>query len=306
MKAMRQTIQLACRWPYLDDLSIELGLFSMKRKTLVIALAAVALGATLLLRGQSGLVSNAETQVNPAVLANQSALRERLFSKYVASLQDAASQPLPPHTLPSWMSVVLNAPAQALTKDFERLGKLPSGEAAITLGQQIEAAITADNAGGYIRALLSTEHPAVERAAISALARAADSRTMLELAGYYGAMEPERRGRILSVLEAAANPAATPGLAAIIAADTDEKRSPLMMSAMYGIANTGTVESVQYLLGLLSTENGEYAVMALERVHSALGVEMIRAAAAGNKDVTPAADNFQGALRRIADSTVRR
>ncbi len=278
----------------------------MKRKSLIIALVAVSLGATLLLRSLPGAVTTTEKRASPAVTENQSALKDNPFSKYVAALQEAVSQPLPSQSLPSWMSVVLNAPAQALTKDFERLGKLPSGEAAITLGQQIEAAITADNAGGYIRALLSTEHPAVERAASSALARAADSQTMIELAGYYGAIEPERRGRILSVLEAAANPASTPGLAAIIAADTDEKRSPLMMSAMYGIANTGTVESVQYLLGLLSTENGEYAVMALERVHSALGVEMIRAAAAGNKDVTPAAENFQGALRRIADSTVRR
>jgi hypothetical protein len=204
-----------------------------------------------------------------------------------------------------WMSVVLSEPAKALTKEFETLRELPSGDAAIALSRQLESAITKANMGGYVQALLTSDNTTVERVALSALARAADSSTLIELASYYGALAPERRGRILSVLEAAENPEAAAGLAAIIAADTSEKRSPLMVSALYGMANAGTMDTVQYLLGQLATDNFEYAVMALERVKSPQGVELIRSAAQGSKDVEQVPVDHLRTLQRIAEGKSR-
>jgi hypothetical protein len=199
----------------------------------------------------------------------------------------------------------LNAPARAAMHEFDHLRDLASGDAAIALGRQLEAAITADNAAGYVQTLLKTDHAAVERSAITALARTADSGLILVLAGQYEAMPPENRGRILQVFEAAANPAAVEGLAGIVAADTSEKRSPLVMSAMYGIANIGTMESVQYLLGQVARGNVDFALMALERVRTPQGIEQIRAAAAGSKDADGIAPAFRPALRRIAEAATK-
>jgi hypothetical protein len=221
---------------------------------------------------------------------------------------DAPASPGAPSAVarpPSALSAPLNAQARAAVQEFDRLRDLPPGDAAIELGRQIEAAITKDNVAGYVQVLLKTDHPAVERSAIAALARAADSPVMLALAGQYGAVAPESRGRILQVLEGAANPAAVEGLAAIYAADLSEKRSPLVMSALHGLANIGTMESVQYLLSQVSPGNAEYALLAMERVRTTQGIEMIRAAAEGSKDAEAIAPAFRPALRRIAEAAAK-
>jgi hypothetical protein len=212
---------------------------------------------------------------------------------------DAPSAAAPPPAAPP---APLNTQARAAMHEFDHLRNLAAGDAAIALGRQIEAGITADNAAGYVQALVKADNAAVERSAIAALARAADSGLILALAGQYGAMPPENRGRILQVFEAAANPAAVEGLAGIVAADTSEKRSPLVMSAMYGIANIGTMDSVQYLLGQVSRGNVDFALMALERVRTPQGIELIRAAGAGSKDADAIAPAFRPALRRIAEA----
>ena len=202
-------------------------------------------------------------------------------------------------SIPGVNGVSTDAAANPTLREFERLSKLPAGDEAIALSKQIEAAISPQNMTSYVQALLVTENTAVERAAITALARTADAATIIELATHYGAIAAEQRGRILQVLEGAQNPEAVKGLADIATADVSEKRSPLMMSALYGIANVGTQDGVQHLLGQLSTGNAEYAVMALERVQSAQGIAMIRAAAEGSKDVQ--ANVYQPALMRIAE-----
>lgn len=195
--------------------------------------------------------------------------------------------------------------ADVIHRDFDRLRVMPPGNDAIALAQQLEAAITPGNTDVYLQALLATDHPAIERVVITALARTGDAAVMLTLAGHYGSTTDTARGRILQVLEAAENPAATSGLSAIVTAETSEKRSPVMMSAMYGIANTGSVDSVQYLLRQLNTDNAEYSVMALERVRSSQGLEMIRQAAEGSKDGQDLAPSLGPALRRIVESSSR-
>lgn len=195
--------------------------------------------------------------------------------------------------------------ADGVLRDFDRLRVMQPGNDAIALAQQLEAAITPGNTDVYVQALLATDHPAIERVVITALARTADAGVMLTLAGHYGSTTDVARGRILQVLEAAENPAATSGLSAIVTAETSEKRSPVMMSAMYGIANTGSVDSVHYLLQQLNTANAEYSVMALERVRSSQGIEMIRQAAEGSKDGQDLAPSLGPALRRIVESSSR-
>ena len=194
----------------------------------------------------------------------------------------------------------LNAQALAAVQAFARLRDLPAGDAAIELGQQLEAGITADNTAGYVQTLLTTQNRAVERAAIAALARSANGAVMQEIAAEYGALPPEQRGRILQVLEGAANPAAWQGLASIAASDTSEKRSPVVMSALSGVANIGSVEAVQYLLSQLTPGNADFALMALRRVRSAQGIEMIRAAAQGSKDTSGLAPGFREALLQLS------
>ncbi len=196
--------------------------------------------------------------------------------------------------------VPLNPQAVAAVQAFARLRDMPAGDAAIELGQQLEAGITADNIAGYVQALLTTQNRSVERAATAALARAADGAVMQELAAEYGALAPEQRGRILQVLEGAANPAAWQGLASIAASDTGEKRSPVAMSALSGVANIGTMEAVQYLLDQLTPGNADFALMALRRVHSPQGIEMIRAAAQGSKDASGLTPGFRDALRQLS------
>lgn len=209
---------------------------------------------------------------------------------------DAPAKPMPRVPLP------LSPQARAALQQFDQLRDMVPGDAAIALGRQLEAGINADNAAGYLQALLKADNPAVERAAIGALGRTADSAMVLALAGEYHELPPEQRGRILQTLEAAANPAAIDGLASIVAADTTEKRSALVMSAMYGIANIGTMDSVRYLLAQVTPGKADFALMALERVHSAQGIEMIRAAGDGSKDADGMAPAFRASLTRIAEA----
>lgn len=209
---------------------------------------------------------------------------------------DAPAKPLPRVVTP------LSEQARAALQQFEQLRGMVPGDAAIALGRQLEAGITPENAAGYVQALVKADNPAVERAAMAALSRAADSGQMLALAGEYSEMPAEQRGRILQTLEGAANPAAVEGLTSIVAADNTEKRSALVMSAMYGIANIGTMDSVKYLLGQVSPGKADFALMALERVRTPQGIEMIRAAGEGSKDADGVAPAFRSALTRIAEA----
>jgi len=194
----------------------------------------------------------------------------------------------------------LSAAARGVAQQLDRLTALPSGDDAITLGHQLAAAATPETATAFREVLLKTTNPAVERVAIAALARTADSALVQALANDYGDLPAEQRGRVLQVLEGAANPAALDGLSGIVAADTSEKRSPLVMSALYGVANLGTMESVDYLLRQSGTDSVDFALMAMERVRTRQGVEQIRAAAAGNKGHEQLSPSLRSNLSRIA------
>jgi hypothetical protein len=213
----------------------------------------------------------------------------------------AASQPTPEARPAAGLAQRTSAEV-AIAQRFERLRALPAGDAAIALGREIEAAYSAENARGYVEALLAVDNPAVERAAMSALARNADGPTLLALADQYGSLPMERRGRILQVLEGAGNPDALPALVTIVSSETHEKRSALFMSAMYGMASVGTMDSINQLLSQLSNGNGDYALMALERVHTRQGVEIIRSAAEGGKDGARVEPAMRPALQRIAQA----
>ncbi len=206
--------------------------------------------------------------------------------------RDAARAPAP--------SGAVTDEARAALGDFERLRSMPAGDAAIELSRGIEDAYTAGKAQTYMQALLSTEHDEVERAAAGALTRQGDADAMRKLADRYGQSNELQRGRILQVLEQASNPQALEGLADIVAADTSERRSAITMSAMVGIANIGTMESVTYLLEQVGAGNHDFALEALQRVGSAQGVEIIRAAAEGSKDAASVPSAFRPALARIA------
>ncbi|MEP7294844.1 MAG: hypothetical protein ABI702_01555 [Burkholderiales bacterium] len=265
---------------------------------LAAAVVAIAGGATLYLAdGRRPTLPQASGEATHPMATPAGALPTAKHDHDHQHDHDAPAAALLPR-----ISAPLNAQARASMQDFDRLRDLAPGDAAIALGRQLEAAITPDNAAGYVQALLKADNAAVERSAIAALARSADSALMIGLAGEYSAMPPEHRGRVLQILEGAANPAATDGLIGIVAADTSEKRSPLVMSAMYGIANIGTMAGVQYLLGQVSPGNADFALMALERVRTPQGIEMIRAAAEGSKDADAIAPAFRPALRRIADA----
>lgn len=209
---------------------------------------------------------------------------------------DAPAKPMPRVDMP------LNAQARAVVQQFDRLRSMVPGDTAITLGRQLEAGMTPENAAGYVQALVQADNPAVERSAMAALARSADSEQILALAGEYSALPPDNRGRILQTLESLANPAAVDGLTSIAAADNTEKRSALVMSAMYGMANIGSMESVQYLLGQLVPGKADLALMALERVHTKQGIEIIRSAGEGSKDADGILPAYRPALTRIAAS----
>ena len=207
---------------------------------------------------------------------------------------DAPAKPMPRVDTP------LNAQARAVVQQFDRLRGLAPGDSAITLGRQLEAGMTPENAAGYVQALVNADNPAIERSAMAALARSAGSEQILALAGEYSVLPPDNRGRILQTLESVANPTAVDGLTRIAAADNTEKRSALVMSAMYGMANIGSMESIQYLLGQLVPGKADLALMALERVHTQQGIEIIRSAGEGSKDAVGVLPAYRPALTRIA------
>lgn len=196
----------------------------------------------------------------------------------------------------------LSSAAQGMAQQINRLMALPAGDEAIALARQLAASATPETAPAFREALLSTTNPAVERVSIAALARTADSALMQALASDYGDLPAEQRGRVLQVLEGAGNPTALDGLSQIVAADTSEKRSPLVMSALYGIASLGTMEGVEYLLRQSTTDTADHALMAMERVHTRQGVELIRAAAAGSKGHEQLTPSLRSNLIRIASA----
>lgn len=198
-------------------------------------------------------------------------------------------------------AATLVATAAEAARQLDRLGALPPGDDAIALGRQLAEGATPGSAPAFRDALLQTRNPAIERVAIAALARTADSAIVQDLARAYGQLPQEQRGRVLQVLEGAGNPAALQGLAAIVEADTSEKHSPLTMSALYGMASLGTVDSVDYLLRQTTTQDTvDLALMALERVRTRQAVAQIRAAAAGSKGLETLSPSMRGNLVRIA------
>lgn len=202
----------------------------------------------------------------------------------------------------------LSAAARDMASELDRLTALPPGDQAIAVGQHLAATATPAQAPAFLEALLRTTDPAVERVAIAALVRTADSAVVQDLAGAYGTLPAEQRGRVLQVLEGVSHPAALDGLTRVIAADTGERRSPVTMSALYGVASVGTMDSVDYLLQQTRTDNLDLALMAMERVRTRQGVELIRAAAAGSKgheQIDPSLRPHLGRIASLAEAQLR-
>lgn len=202
----------------------------------------------------------------------------------------------------------LSAAAQEMARELDRLTALPPGDQAIAIGQHLAATATPAQAPAFLDALLRTTDPAVERVAIAALVRTADSAVVQDLARAYGGLPAEQRGRVLQVLEGVSHPAALDGLTRVIAADTGERRSPVTMSALYGVASVGTMDSVDYLLQQTRTDNLDLALMAMERVRTRQGVELIRAAAAGSKgheQIDPSVRPHLGRIASLAEAQLR-
>lgn len=190
--------------------------------------------------------------------------------------------------------------ARATAGEIGRLAALPPGDDAIALARRLEDTADAASLPAWREALLRSPHPAVERSAISVLARLADAETITALGEDYGRLPPEWRGRILQVLEQTARPEALDGLVHIVEADTGEKRSALAMSALHGLAHLGTMDSTDYLLQQVRSDNIDHALMALGRVSSRQGVEMTRAAAAGSRGFEGLDAGVRQALLRSA------
>ena len=252
-----------------------------------ISLAAVGLAFGAMQFGQVVTQQNAELDARIASFKDKKALT---WDKPRAV---TAASPISNETITAKISPQVNAL-------FHQLPTLPAGDAAIAIAQQLEAGITEHNRSTYVDQLLRTDHPGVERATLAALSRSADSATITSLVSQYGSTAPERRGRILQVLENAQNPAATEALIETVAMDQSEKRSPILVSAMNGLANIGSVDSVSALLHQVTTDNETFAYMALERVRSEQGREMIRSAAQGSKDAPNLRSDQVVVLTRIA------
>ena len=202
----------------------------------------------------------------------------------------------------------LSVAAQDMAREIDRLSALPPGDQAIAVGQHLAASATPAQAPAFLEALLRTTDPAIERVAIAALARTADSTVVQDMARAYGELPAEHRGRVLQVLEGVSHPAVLDGLTRIVASDTGERRSPVTMSALYGVANVGTMDSIDYLLRQTGTDNIDLAMMALERVRTRQGVELIRAAARGSKDhadLSPGVRQNLGRIASVAEAQIR-
>jgi hypothetical protein len=168
---------------------------------------------------------------------------------------------------------------------FAQLDALPAGPDAVALTQQLEQSITSDNVDQYVSALITSENIAVARGALAALARTADAATVGKVVAQFGTASEQGRGRILQFLEQVQNPAAYAGLVQTVRSDTSEKGSPILGSAMAGLANLGNQESVGYLLSQLPTQNEFFVLRALERLQNPEGRRILEGALQpGNKD----------------------
>lgn len=269
----------------------------------VAAIAAAVVGGSAMYISQNG---QAGKQASPgaSALPSTTAVAAAPNTTGAASPVAAGTAGATPGAGPTRVATApaLTTAALATVQQMQRLTQLPAGDAAIALAQQLEAGITPENTAGYVHTLFSATSPAAERAAIAALARSGDSGVMRTLADAYGSLAPEQRGRVLQVLENAANPAALQGLTEIFAADRSEKRSALVMSALVGVAHIGTMDSVQYLLSQVTPANADYAFTALDRVSSAQGLEVIKGAAAGSKDAAGIPARYLPALKRLAET----
>ena len=278
----------------------------MRAKIWILPLAvAIVVGSSIAyVRHGAGHTEISEKEQRKPATETASGKITRLVESTIAdhTLADSA---IPEATTPPAESTPAGESPASITQSLGRLAAMPPGDAAIALGQDIEAALTPQNAIAFIEALLTTGHPAVERTAHSALAHSADSETLTALVNRYGSTPEERRGRILQILDHVENPAATESLIQTVANDTSEKRSPLLVCAMNGLANLSTVESVSYLIGQVATDNEAFAFMALERVRTDQAREMIRAASTGNKDSVGIAPEHLAVLARIAQTGSR-
>lgn len=233
---------------------------------------------------------------SPASTTRQSVPHHPIGTDLATSIPPS---PRPPQTPPA-------PETPALEAQIAQLAALPPSDDAITLGHRLLATATPETASVWRDALLHAQHPAVERIAIAALARTADSAVVQDLARAYTSMPAEQRGRVLQVLETADNPAALEGLVRTVATDRGERRSALAVSALYGMASLGTVAAIDHLLQQAATDDVDFALMALERVRTRQAVEQIRAAADGSKDHTRLSASVRGHLRRIASTAEAR
>jgi hypothetical protein len=174
---------------------------------------------------------------------------------------------------------------------FAKLAAVPAGAEAVALTQKLEAAIAPENVDQYISALVTTDHVAIQRATHAALTRTADSAAVTKLAAQFGTATEQGRGRILQCLEQLQNPAAYAGLVSTVRADTSEKGSPILGSAMFGLANIGSQEAAVFILSQVSTQNEFFALRALERLESPDARRVVEGALAGNKDGALLDDN---------------
>lgn len=245
-------------------------------------------------RAAAGPARNAVTAVTPAVPASGDA---PLSTSPMLAAPTLGTVPTPAGPV----ALTLGPDARAAAQQLRQLAALPAGDAAIALGRQLEAGITAANLAAYVDALLNLDGPTGDRTAVSALARVANSDLVQTLADAYGSLPAERRGRILQVLENSANPDAMAGLEAVIARETDERGSPLMASAMVGMAHLGTQPAVERLITQVSGPNDAQALNALQRVATRQGVELLRTAAAGGKGYEALTANQRATFGRVAD-----
>jgi hypothetical protein len=182
---------------------------------------------------------------------------------------------------------------------FAKLAAAPAGAEAIALTQKLDAAITAENVDQYIAALVTTDHIAIERATHAALSRTADSAAVTKLAAQFGTATEQGRGRILQCLEQLQNPAAYAGLVSTVRADTSEKGSPILGSAMFGLASIGSPEAAAFIVSQVPTQNEFFALKALERLSTPDARRVVEGALAGNKDGTGLDANSR---RLVADA----
>jgi hypothetical protein len=268
------------------------------RKWAVAAVAGAGLAGWLLWSGDHpGIAESRDTALVAAVRGDAAT---PLAGASAVALGASAPGAAPGAGAP--IVLTLGPEAREVAQQFRQLATLPAGDAAIALSRQLEAGISSANLTGYVDALLNLDGPAGDRTAVGALARVANSDVVQMLADAYGSLPAERRGRILQVLENAANPDAMAGLEAIVARQTDERGSPMGASALVGLAHLGTQPSIERLITHASGPNDAQALTALQRVTTRQGVELLRTAAAGGKGYEALTANQRATFGRVADA----